>query len=65
MIITQENGTQFIGKTLYGRGLHYFPLKVVLTQNNEIAVVDKNGVLMIVPNENGPLVNRICFDYYI
>jgi hypothetical protein len=62
MKITQENGLQFVGKTLRGRGLHFFPMRVVLTKNNEIAVIDKNGVLMIVPSENDPPLNQIYFD---
>ena len=64
MKITQENGRQFIGKTLHGKAFHYFPLKVVLTKNNEIAVIDRNGTLMIVPSENDCILNQIHFDYY-
>ena len=62
MKITQENGLQFVGKMLRGRTFHYFPLRVVLTKNNKIAVIDKNGVLMIVPSEKDPPVNQIYFD---
>lgn len=62
MKITQENGSQFIGKTLYGKVHHYFPLRVVLTKNNKIAVIDKNGVLMIVPSEKDNPLNQIYFD---
>ena len=63
MQITQENGLQYVGKTLQGRAFHYFPLKVVQNSDGKIAVIDRNKVRMTVPSENDHPINQIHFDY--
>jgi hypothetical protein len=62
MRITQENGLQFVGKTLQGRAFHYFPLKVVQDPDGKIAVIDRNKVRMVVPSETDHPIYQIYFD---